>query len=214
MSGRYNNHIKELQGWSSLLKQWPDVKQSYNVAPGSTVTAFRNGADSGEAMRWGLVPTWAKEFDSEYATFNAHLEIIETKPTFKTPWKKAQRCLIPMAGYYEWQGEKGNKQPYYVTDQFTGGLVVAGLYESWKLNKFLSCTIITKPADDAMSELHPRVPVLLTPETAHDWLNCTDNLSIEEVANIARPKLSFYQVGKIVGNTDIDNANLIEPKRV
>lgn len=130
MSGRYNNHIKELQGWISLLKQWPDVKQSYNVAPGSTVTAFRSGTELGEAMRWGLVPTWAKEFDSEYATFNAHLETIETKPTFKTPWKKAQRCLIPMAGYYEWQGEKGNKQPYYVTDQFTGGLVVAGLYES------------------------------------------------------------------------------------
>jgi len=212
MSGRYNNHIEELQGWDNLLVKWPDVQSSYNIAPGTTITAFRD--KNGEAMRWGLIPSWAKEFESEYATFNAHIETIDTKATFKSPWKKSQRCLIPMAGYYEWKGEKGNKQPYYVTDRFSGGLVAAGLYESWKLGKFLSCSILTKPADTPMSELHSRIPVLLTPESAQDWLNCTDNLNIEEIIKLNRPKLSYYKVGKIVGNTDVDNANLIEPMRV
>ena len=119
-----------------------------------------------------------------------------------------------MAGYYEWQGEKGNKQPYYVTDRFAGGLVMAGLYESWKLGGFLSCTILTKPADEAMSELHSRMPLLLSPDNAKDWLNCSDNLDIDEVANLTRPKLSFYKVGKMVNKAEIDSPNLIEPLRV
>jgi len=212
MTGRYNNHLKELRGWNGVFTKWPDVDQSFNVAPGQTITAFRD--TNGEAMRWGLIPSWAESFESDYATHNAHIETIESKPAFRSAWKKSQRCLIPMAGYYEWKGEKGNKQPYYVTDNFTGGLVVAGLYESWKLGKFLSCTILTKPADSAMSELHSRTPILLTPETAHDWLSGTDNQNIEELMNLNRPKLSFYKVGKIVGKTDVDNPGLIEPMRV
>jgi len=201
-----------MHGWSHVLETWPDIKQSYNVAPTSKVSAFRNS--NGEAMRWGLVPEWSESFETTYSTFNARVETVHEKPSFKSAWKNSQRCLIPMAGYYEWQGEKGKKQPYYVTDRLTGGLVMAGLYESWKLGAFLSCTILTKPADEAMSDLHSRIPVLLTPENALDWLNCSDNLDQQEVIKLARPKLSFYKVGKIVGNTEIDNPNLIEPLRI
>ena len=212
MPGRINNNINELQGWDALFAKWPDTALRYNLAPGEPITAFRS--NHGETMRWGLIPTWAKEFESSYPTFDAQIETIESKASFKSAWKKSQRCLIPIAGYYEWKGEKGNKQPYYVTDRFSGGLVVAGIYESWKLDKFLSCAMLTKESDQALSDLHPRLPILLTPESAYDWLNCTDNLDINEITKIVRPKLSYYKVGKVVGNTDIDNPNLIEPQRV
>ena len=212
MCGRFNSHITTLDGWSTVLETWPDVKGGYNVAPTANISAFRKGV--GEKMRWGLVPDWAESFETTYSTFNARIETVAEKPSFKSAWNKAQRCLIPMAGYYEWQGEKGNKQPYYVTDRFAGGLVMAGLYESWKLGGFLSCTILTKPADEAMSELHSRMPLLLSPDNAKDWLNCSDNLDIGEVANLTRPKLSFYKVGKMVNKAEIDNPNLIEPLRV
>jgi len=212
MCGRYNSHFEEMHGWTNLFEKWPDVDQSYNIAPASKVTAFRSG--SGEVMRWGLIPSWAESFESAYSTFNARVETVHEKPAFRDAWKNAQRCLIPMAGYYEWKGEKGSKQPYYVTDRLAGGLVAAGLYDSWKLGRFLSCTILTKPADEAMSKLHPRVPLLLTPESALDWMSCSDDLDQDKVGKIARPKLSFYEVGKIVGNTDVDNPHLIEPKRL
>ena len=65
-----------------------------------------------------------------------------------------------------------------------------------------------------MSELHPRMPILLTPESALDWMNCSDDLDQNVVMNITRPKLSFFEVGKVVGNSEIDNAHLIEPKRI
>lgn len=212
MCGRYSDHIEKMNGWNSSFKKWPDVRHSYNIAPTSTVTAFRT--TTGEPMRWGLIPSWAESFESTYSTFNARIETVNEKPTFRDAWKNSQRCLIPMAGYYEWKGEKGNKQPYYVTDRFTGGLVAAGLYDSWKLGKFLSCTILTKPADEAMSNLHSRIPILLTPESALDWMNCSDDLNQDVVERIIRPKLSFYQVGKVVGNSEVDNSHLIEPRRL
>jgi len=118
-----------MQGWADSLEKWPDIEPNYNVAPTSNVAAFRTS--TGESMRWGLIPEWAESFDSKYSTFNARLETVNERPTFKSAWKKAQRCLIPMAGYYEWKGEKGNKRPYYVTDRFAGGLVAAGIYDSF-----------------------------------------------------------------------------------
>lgn len=212
MCGRFNSHVGEIQGWASSFEKWPDIPRSYNVAPASKIMAFRTS--SGETMRWGLIPSWSKTFESSYATHNAKIETVDEKPAYRGAWKNAQRCLIPMAGYFEWKGEKGNKKPYYVTDRLAGGLVAAGLYDSWKLGRFLSCTILTKPSDEAMSELHERIPVLLTPESALDWMNCSDDLEKDTIARITRPKLSYYEVGKIVGNTEVDNLNLIEPKRI
>lgn len=111
-------------GWTNVLKEWPLVNLSYNVTPTSMIAGFRTS--SGELMRWGMIPPWAKEFDSKYSTFNARIETVVDKPTFRNAWKKSQHCLIPMAGYYEWCGEKSRKQPYYITDLNTGGSLQQG----------------------------------------------------------------------------------------
>jgi len=159
-------------------------------------------------MRWGIIPPWSKEFGSKYATFNARIETVANKPTFRNAWNKSQRCLIPMAGYYEWCGDKGNKQPFYITDRDTGGLVVAGLYESWGNNK-LSCTVLTMPADDELNRIHPRQPVILTPKTTNDWLS--DQSGKENLTNQERPNVIYYPVSKAVGNIRNDSLNLTEP---
>jgi len=65
-----------------------------------------------------------------------------------------------------------------------------------------------------MAELHPRMPVLLTPEAARDWLSCSDGLDQNAIRNIVRPKLSYYEVGKVVGNSEVNNPDLIEPRRI
>jgi len=98
MCGRYNNHLTKMIGWAERLKEWPTVKHSYNVTPTTQVAAFRSTA--GESMRWGMIPSWSKSFDSKYATFNARVETVAEKPTFRNAWNNSQRCLIPMAGYY------------------------------------------------------------------------------------------------------------------
>ena len=86
MCGRFANRIAKASDgisfdgteWAELMKIWPEVNPSYNISPGETIAAFRGPA--GKAMRWGLIPHWAKECKSEFSTFNARLETLADKP--------------------------------------------------------------------------------------------------------------------------------------
>ncbi|MEO0368226.1 MAG: SOS response-associated peptidase, partial [Pseudomonadota bacterium] len=138
MCGRFDDHLPKMHGWSDLLGEWSQdmlgVTPSYNVSPTATIAAF--SCDQGQvgeplAMRWGMIPSWSKSFESKYATFNARIETAASKPTFRTAWREQRRCLIPMAGYYEWQQTQDGKQPFYITDKNAGILVAAGLFEPW-----------------------------------------------------------------------------------
>ena len=212
MCGRFNNHYHPMRGWAQLLSTFPDVEKSFNIGPSRDIASFRG--PNGEAMRWGLIPAWSESFQSRYATFNARVESVAEKPTFRTAWQRNQRCLIPMAGYYEWHGPKGQKQPYYISDTETGGLVAAGLYDAWGSEQQLSCTMITRAADHGLADLHPRMPVLLTPETAQHWLH-SDHLTGAQaqafLAKAATPTLNWHPVSTAVGNVRNDDPRLIQP---
>lgn len=193
-------------GWADLLSQWPEVPLSYNVAPSAQIAAFSTAA--GQAMRWGLVPFWANEFNSKYATFNARVETVADKPTYRNAWRRQQRCLIPMRGYYEWQAAQAGKQPFFITDRNVGGLVAAGLFEPWGKDQF-SCTMITRPADAGLDRIHGRMPVLLTPETAVDWLQSDGDESF--LMDVATPDVVYWPVSKAVGNVRNNDENLSKP---
>ena len=207
MCGRYNNHLPKMHGWAEELQQWPEVKASYNIAPSSTIASFRSRR--GEAMRWGLVPSWSNSFDSKFATFNARIETVDEKPTFRNAWRKSQRCLIPMAGYYEWAGDKGNKTPFYITDKDQGCIAVAGLYESWGDGQ-LSCTVLTAPANDELAHIHHRMPIMLTPAGVKDWIYGDHDK--DAVLNAAQPNVVYYPVTSAVGNVRNDDDGLIKPR--
>ena len=183
-----------MASWSELLKIWPEVNLSYNVSPTQTIAAFR--APAGKAMRWGLVPHWAKQFDSEFSTFNARIETLEDKPAFRDAWANNQRCLIPVLGYYEWQGEKGSKQPYFVYNKNNQGLVIAGLYDQWGAAKQYSCAIITKAANSQLKDIHPRMPALLTPESAKQWMTLDKKQALDCLAKTPITDIDFHQVSK------------------
>ncbi len=207
-----------MHGWVDMLGEWPDIPGNYNVAPTAQIAGFTPNPDGeliGDAMRWGLVPAWAKSFDSKYATFNARVESVSEKPSFRSAWKHKRRCLIPMGGYYEWQvqAEGGPKQPFYITDKNVGCLMAAGLYERWGVDDELqlSCTMMTRPADAAIASLHPRMPVLLTHETAFHWLDAELDQATELLSSVESPDLVYWPVSRAVGNTRNNDARLIEP---
>lgn len=195
-------------GWTELLSEWPDdVVPRYNVYPSYPIAAF--ATPTGQTMRWGMVPSWAKSFDSKYATHNARIETVESKPAFRNAWRRSQRCLIPMAGFYE-RPPAGDRQFHYVTDRDTGGLVVAGLYEPWGADQF-SCTMITKPADEPLVNIHSRTPVLLTPDAARDWLEVEEQQAKQFLYGCKLESLILYPVDNAVGNARNDYPELIEP---
>lgn len=147
---------------------------SQDIAPTQMIPVVTNQGNTPicQSMRWGLVPFWSKMAKPKFASFNARVETVKQKPTFRNAYAKAHTCLIPASGYYEWTGERGHKIKHFIRHQDDSPLVMAGLWEHWQQgdNAFNSCTIITRAAISSLSELHPRMPLILDKENARHWL--------------------------------------------
>lgn len=223
MCGRYANHVKDMGGWAEILGDWPKaVALSYNVSPTQTIPAFIHDKTEestnhikGIGMRWGLVPGWSKEPAPKFATFNARSETVSEKPTFRTAWKKSQTCLIPALGYYEWQGEKGNKQSFFIRTKNEEPLVMAGLWDYWKQNDLeqYSCTIITQPSLGPLIEVHSRMPVMLELNQAEHWLKDGTNRFNLITKQQHTERLDFYAVDKAVNRSATDGEQLIQKQK-
>ncbi len=125
-----------------------------------------------QVMRWGLVPSWAKDPVIGYKTINARAETVAEKPSFRNAFIR-RRCLIPASGFYEWLDVGGRKQPYKftVTDQKL--FAFAGLWEHWQGqhgNELTTCVIITTMPNRVVAQIHDRMPVILDREHYWEWL--------------------------------------------
>jgi putative SOS response-associated peptidase YedK len=167
-------------------------------------------------MRWGLIPAWWSKSLKELrlATFNARAETVAEKPFFRSSFKR-KRCLVPATGYYEWHTEGKEKQPYYFTRRDGQTITIAGLWDEWKnpetKKPLLSCTMIIGPANKFVSQIHERMPVILTPDQFEPWLSREAGLEILKPA--AECLLVKHPVSKRVSSsrTPDDDATLIEP---
>ena len=154
---------------------------SFNVAPTQKVPVVRAAAGGervGARLRWGLIPFWAKGIPPKYSTINATVEKLTNAATWRGPWSRGQRCIMPANGFYEWQvlPDGKTKQPYYITlnDQPLFGF--AALWDASRAEDGVveSCTIVTMPANRLMTEIHNvkhRMPALLAREDRDVWLN-------------------------------------------
>src|SRR5690606_11348690 len=97
------------------LSELPELKPSYNVAPGTPILAVgqRDGERRATLLKWGLVPSWAKDPRIGYKMINARSETAAEKPSFRSAWRK-RRCLIPADGFFEWGQDGSEKRPYYI----------------------------------------------------------------------------------------------------
>ena len=179
----------------------------YNIGPTMPVVAVARGGEPSEtiaaAVRWGLVPHWAKEMQKT-PYFNARAETWREKPTFRA----AQPCVIPMDGWYEWR----DKKPYFVSlhDDNHSVFTVAGL---WARNgDLVSCTIITTPAVGHLTALHHRMPRVLADDEVSAWLDQTGWARGGEVGQTAAElveRLHLREVNKAVGSVRNEGAWLL-----
>jgi putative SOS response-associated peptidase YedK len=154
-----------------------EIRQRYNVAPTDevlTVTTDKEGIPRGELLRWGLVPSWAKEPSIGAKLINARVETAAEKPAFRRAFER-YRCLIVADGFYEWQRTPGGpKQPFRITRDDHEPFAFAGLWSIWHgdaRRTLRTCTILTTAANSAIASLHDRMPVMLTPGREVDWLD-------------------------------------------
>ncbi len=158
----------------------------YNIAPTQTIPALLF-ADEGLSLRhlhWGLVPSWAKDRKNSGRLINARAETVAEKPSFRSAFR-TRRCLVPADGYYEWVKHGNVKQPYFITHIPTRPFTFAGLWEQWQDpngTTLSSCAIITTAANEDLSTLHHRMPVVVEPGDYARWLAPqTDKTDLQEL---------------------------------
>jgi putative SOS response-associated peptidase YedK len=171
--------------WETLQSEFPELgetssfRPNYNAAPTQDVPALvrENGVLKLEAMRWGLIPFWARDAAIGERMINARAETVAEKPSFKGLLKR-RRCLIPADGFYEWIREGKSKVPYFIhlRDQAVFGM--AGVWDEWKDpagTVVRSCTIITTQANAFMRPMHHRMPVILARGDWGRWLDGSES---------------------------------------
>ena len=194
MCGRYAvRDVQQIQN-----EYGSTIKANFNVSPSQDVlvlTDREGGSTQPETMRWHYSPTWAKE---PMNLINARSETLREKPSFKM----AQRCLIVADGWYEWLRKGENKQPYFF-HMSNKVFSFAGIYTEYQGIK--GCAIITKDANEKLSKIHHRMPVMLKHNEGRDWLKGKDVYS-----SSLSERVEYFPVDKIVNSPRNNDERCVE----
>lgn len=216
MCGRYTLTvpIDQLAAEFDLDEVRAELSPNFNVAPTQSVAAIlaENGGRRLETLRWGLVPSWAKDPEIGARMINARSETAPEKPSFRSAFKR-RRCLIPADGFYEWKREEGGKQPFYIHMKDGRPFAFAGLWEDWNDGEIRSCTILTTSANGLVGEVHERMPVILPAEDRDAWLD--PEAETQELVSLLRPypgdDLETFPVSRFVNSPRNNDERCIEP---
>jgi putative SOS response-associated peptidase YedK len=189
----------------------------YNIAPTQPVAVITNEDPSALTFhRWGLIPSWSKDPSIGSKMINARSETADSKPSFRSAYKR-RRCLIPASGFYEWrQGEDG-KAPMYIHLDDHKVFAFAGLWEVWHGpdgEELRTCTILTGEPNSLIRPIHNRMAIIL-PEAHYDlWLS-PDELGVDVLGPVLQPydpdEMRVYEVSKLVNKPSNDTPENIEP---
>ena len=143
------------------------------IRPTDRASVIRKGSGGLEVanLRWGLIPSWAKDPKIGVQCINARAETISEKPSFREAFQK-RRCLVPADGFWEWETIGKKKIPWKFTRPDGDEFCMAGLWECWmdEGKPVETFTIITTSPNGLVSPVHDRMPVILTPEAGKAWL--------------------------------------------
>ncbi len=209
MCGRFT----QSHSWAEIVELYkltersaPALAPSWNVPPthNAGVIVLDETSSRLQAMRWGLVPFWAKDPSIGSKLINARSETLAEKAAFRQALK-SRRCVVPVSGFYEWRRLGKGKQPYFIARADGRPLTLAGLWERW--GDLLTFTIITVPADETLSPIHDRMPAMLTPEGALEWLKAGDAAVLEASAP---GSLAIWPVSTRVNSPANNDSRLVE----
>lgn len=157
------------------LAELPEIPRRFNVAPTQMVPVVRQEADGSnriDVLRWGLIPSWAKDPSIGSRMINARSETAAEKPAFRLA-ARHRRCAVLASGFYEWMTEGKVKLPLYIHLKSGAPLVFAGLWEIWNSpeGEVESCAMLTTVANPLIARLHDRMPVILHLDEIRLWLD-------------------------------------------
>ncbi|WP_050614929.1 SOS response-associated peptidase [Bacillus testis] len=194
-----------------------DYRFSYNIAPSQSVVSVINDGTKNRLgfLRWGLIPAWAKDEKIGYKMINARAETLAEKPSFRNSFKH-KRCLIVADSFYEWKRSEKRKTPMRIKMKTDEPFGMAGLWETWRNPEgkpIYTCSIVTTTANQFMSAIHDRMPVILRLEDEQQWLN-PNNHNTDELSKLLKPfddhLLEAFEVSSEVNSPKNNSPNLIK----
>ena len=196
-----------------------DHAPRYNVAPTQMALTVTNGnGSSASYMRWGLIPSWAKSASMGSRMINARAETVAERPSFRTAFQR-RRCLVLADGFYEWQRRGSSRRPMRITMASGEPFAFAGLWDVWRdpgSEVVRSCAIITTEANELLSPIHDRMPVIVSRELEALWLN-HDLQDPAVLGDILAPypanAMDVFEVSNLVNSPANDGPELVVPVR-
>jgi putative SOS response-associated peptidase YedK len=225
MCGRYRlSRRKEIiEEDFDCVSSEEDWSPRYNIAPTQPVPVIRQHPKDPirvlSLMRWGLIPSWAKDASIAARMMNARSETAATKPAFRDALK-SRRCLLPADGFYEWKRTRKTKQPYCFELNESELFAFAGLWDGWKDpngNWIRTCSILTTKPNALTSAVHNRMPVILDPNNYDLWLD-PGMQNVAAVSELLKPLdaglMRCYPVSTRINRVANDDAECSRPMEI
>ena len=198
----------------------PPLLEDYNITPGRDIVVVRIWPETDVLeyglLHWGLTPFWSKTGKTTTPLINARAEGIESKPSFRGPFRY-RRCLIPVTGFYEWQKRAGANQPFFIRPKDGTLFLLAGIWDHWQGEhgqEIESCAIITTVPNTMMAKIHNRMPVILNPQDQQRWLapQTTQNTLLKMLQPYPAKGMEAYPVPNLVNNSRNNGQECIAPR--
>ena len=213
--------------------QAPTITPRLNLAPtqDALVAVQASGDVRLEAMRWGMIPPWARDKSIGAKLANARAETIDEKPSFRQPFRR-RRCLLPVDGYYEWESRPSGKQPVYYSMRDGDLFCLAGLWETWtppeqtdkpelpglgldqaEAGTLYTFTVVTTTPNRLAKRVHDRMPVIVHPADYGNWL--LPESKAADLKRLLRPfddePMQEHYVTPLMNNPRFEAPKCIEP---
>lgn len=216
MCGRFQQKLAE-EWMAELGLEMPEIPPRFNVAPTQDVLAVRettSGAREAALLKWGLVPSWAEDPAVGSRMINARAETVARKAAFRDPFR-AQRCLVPADGFYEWRRVGRARDPFLLKMRDGKTFAFAGVWDRWarQSERIESCAILTTAANELVTPIHDRMPVILDRAAYDLWLD--PETKPEALQALLRPfpadRMAAVPVSPRVNRADVDDAECERP---
>jgi putative SOS response-associated peptidase YedK len=207
------------------LFETPVLQSRFNIAPTQAVPAVRvahTPASQAESrrelvfLRWGLIPSWAKDRSIGNRLINARADGVADKPSFRAAFRR-RRCLVVADGFYEWKRNGKQRQPYFIHLRDDRPFGFAGLWESWEgpdHSAIESCTLLTTEANDLVRPIHDRMPVIVGRADYAQWLDPA-LAQPEPLLGLLRPypseEMAAYPVSTLVNSPAHEDPRCVQP---
>jgi putative SOS response-associated peptidase YedK len=194
-----------------------NIPARYNIAPTQATVVLRPTGDGGRELvllRWGLVPSWAKDLSIGSKLIHARSDGVASKPSFRAAFRQ-RRCLVPADGFYEWSEKAGpkNKPPYLIKRTDGAPFTLAGLWEHWKQGgeTIETFALITTDANATLGAIHHRMPVIIAEADRAAWLDPANKDAEALLKPAPDDGLTAIPISTRVNNVRNDDPSLVEP---